>query len=687
MKIKDLILSITVLLISIVLLPTWIFAQTGKIEGKVIDSHSGRELTGANVIVEGTTIGSATGVDGRYFIIAIPAGEYKLTVSMIGYKKITKKVKVRAGQTTTVNFKLQETVLKGDLVVVTATKTKHLLKDVPVPTNVITGREIEAANIQTIQHALRYLSGIQVNESYSWGDNGKVELQGLDEKHTLILVDGQRVCGGHRDAIDLQAYSVEMVDRIEIVKGPASCLYGSDAVGGVINIISKSAPPKFTFSISPTFGTHNTQIYKITHGFGKSKIGYFINYTHRESDGINKQIDEYREDIAQGTIDQKLTTNSKLTVKSYYSLHKMKESDRKQKRYSLNSIWNWIPDKASNLKLRGSWFNYHHSIIDQGKRVGWKETTYELELDYSRLIKNKQLVTTGYHYLAKAQDDEMKNFTGSQTIHSFYLQDEINLKPVTFVLGTRLDKHNRWGVEINPKASFLWQVSDNFRLRGSVGRAFKGPSLVKLYAEGWRMGPFLMHANPDLKPEKSIGYQFGAEWKISADVLSDFSFFRNEVKDMVGFQYSRRGRPPWDFYYYNIGEVRTQGIELNLASQIMDNLSGKLGYTFLNTEDKITGKELTYKPKHTLYFEFDWKISGLGLGINLNGRYIGKRYKDEENTQELSDYALANLSITQNITRYGQVYLRIDNLFNKKAVEDAYCIDGTEFLGGLKVSY
>jgi len=679
--------SIVAAVLMIALLPVGAFAQTGKIEGKVIDAHTKRPLVGANVVIEGTTLGAASGTDGSYVITAVPAGEFTLTVSMMGYKKMTEKVKVFADQITTVNFELKETVIKGDLIVVTATKTEHLLKDVPVATSVVTREEIEAANIQTVQHALRYLSGVQVNESYGWGDKGKVELQGLNEKHTLILVDGQRVHGGHKDAVDLQAYPVEMVQRIEVVKGPASCLYGSDAIGGVINIISKSAPSKLSFSASPAFGSRNRRIYKATHGFRKDKFGYFLNYTHRESEGIEREVDEYNENALQGSFQYQFTPAAKLTLKPYYSLHKMKESDREQKRNSLNSIWEWSPDKVSNLKLRGSLFNYDYSVVETGERIGWEERSYEIELNYNRLIMNRHLVTGGYHYQTAEQDDEMKDFKADQTTHSFYLQDETNFKTFTFTIGARADRHDRWGTEVNPKASFLCNVTENFRLRGSVGRAFKGPGLVKLYADGWRMVPFLMHANPDLEPEKSIGYQLGAEWRISRDLLGNLCLFRNEVKDMIGFEYTRRGRPPWDFYYYNIGEAFTQGIELNLASQIMDNLSGRFGYTFLDTEDKITGKELTYKPKHTLYFEFDWKISGLGLGINLNGRYIGKRYKDEENTQELSDYTLANLSVTQNITRYAQVYIRIDNVFGKKGVEDQYCIDGTEFLGGLKVNY
>ncbi|GBD93434.1 vitamin B12/cobalamin outer membrane transporter [bacterium BMS3Abin05] len=179
----------------------------------------------------------------------------------------------------------------------------------------------------------------------------------------------------------------------------------------------------------------------------------------------------------------------------------------------------------------------------------------------------------------------------------------------------------------------------------------------------------------------------GAEWNILADVLGGVSFFRNDLENLVSSQYVKSGRPPWDLYWSNMNQALTQGIELNLASLITNHISARLGYTYLNTEDKKTGKQLTYKSGEKLFFEFVWQIPRIGLGINVDGRYIGKRYKDKENLNPLSEYALANISLTKNFTRVIQLYLRVDNIFNKKEVEDAYTIDGTELLGGLRLSY
>ena len=569
-------------------------------------------------------------------------------------------------------------------VIVTATKTEHTLADVPAEAVVITKEEIKAKNIKTVQDALMLLTGIKINKNCgSWGDKGKVEMLGLDAKHTLILVDGQRILGGHAAAVDLQQIPIEAVERIEVVKGPASALYGSDAVGGVINIITKSAPEKPTFSASVSFGSRGTQIHEVSGGIKKDKFGCFLNYTYRESEGVHKITDQYWENIFQTSLEYEFSPDAKLTLKPYYSEHKMKDEGRKQERFSLNSIWEWIPDELSKLKLRGSLFNYKHWTQD--KSSNWHHNLYETEMNYSRQILDIHTLICGYHYHKEKVDDKGKVYKADQTLHSFLIQDEIDFSPFIFVLGMRIDDHDRWDTEANPKASLLYKVDENFKLRTSVGRAFRGPTLVKLYADGWKMGPYLVHANSDLKPEKSIGYQVGAEYEFSEKLLAKLSYFRNEIEDLIDAKYTQIGPPPWDLYWENIDEAMTQGVELNLASQIKDNLILTLGYTFLDTEDKNTKKELTYKPKHKLTLEFSWIIPEIELNLNLEGEYIGRRYDSDYN--RLGGYTIFNLSLTKDIKKNISIFARIDNIFGKKNIPDEYDIDGTEFLGGVRIKF
>jgi len=575
----------------------------------------------------------------------------------------------------------EENVFNLGEIVVTATKTEHILADVPAEVSVITEEEIKRRNIKTVQDALKYITGIKINKNCgSWGDKGKVEIFGLDSKHVLILVDGQRILGGHAASVDLQQIPVEAVERIEIVKGPSSALYGSDAIGGVINIITKSAPEKSSFSISISSGSRGTQIYELSGGFKKGKFGSFLSYTYRTSEGIEEELDKYWENIFQGSLEYEFNPHLKFKLKPYYSYHKMKHEGRTQERTGINSILEWLPDELSKLKFRNSFFNYKHWTDD--KSSNWHHNSYETEIDYTRFIREIHTLTGGYHYHKEDVDDKGKNYKADQYLHSFFIQDEMDFSPFIFVLGTRIDNHDRWGTEVNPKASFLYKISKNLKLRASIGRAFRGPTLVKLYADNWRMGPYIVHANPDLKPEKSIGYQFGAEYIFSEKLLCKLSYFRNELEDLISYRIVRMGPPPWDLYWENVKEAMTQGIEFSLTSKIMENLTGKFGYTFLDTEDKSTGKELTYRPEHKINIEFDWIIPKIGINLNLEGEYIGKRY--DSDYKRLGGYTIFNLSLSKDIGKYTSIFARIDNISGRKNIPDEYDIDGTVFLFGIK---
>lgn len=573
--------------------------------------------------------------------------------------------------------------LKLDQVIVSATKTEHTLGDVPVAAEVITREEIEQKQIKTVQEALKYLTGVKVNQTSSgWGDKGKIQMQGLDERHTLILLDGQRFLGGHQDAVDIQSIPIEMVERIEIVKGPASALYGSDAMGGVINIITRKAD-KVTFSASASAGSRATHIHDATGGVKAGAFSGLANYTYRESDGVNRETDRYRENIFQGTLGYDFTPDSKLTVRPFYSEHKMSYERRTQHRAGVNSVWEWAPDKLSKLNLRGSVLDYDHYTSD--RVTDYDTGSYEGELNYSRLLFDRHLVTLGYQYTREDIDDLGKRYEADQNLHSFYLQDEMTFQPVVLVLGTRVDDHDRWGTEVNPKASVLYNITKDLKVRGSVGAAFRGPSLVKLYGEGWRMGPYIVHANPDLEPEKSIGYQLGIEYAFLERFLGKLSLFRNDIEDLIDYRIVRSGPPPYHMYWENIDKAVTEGVEVSLTGRLTKDLTARAGYTFMRTEDKGLDKELTYRPRHKATLELNQRFPGIGLNINVAGEYVGRRY--DSAYEKLGGYTLCNVAVTQDMGKYLQVFARADNVFGKKAITDEYDLDGARFLAGVKVTF
>lgn len=581
----------------------------------------------------------------------------------------------------------QDKPVKEEGLVVTATKTWHSLEDVPVKTEVITRKEIENKKIKNLQEVLKGIPGLEVDmDSSSWGDKGKVKIRGLESKHVLILVDGHRVYGGHDASIDLQSYPTSMIERVEIVKGPGSALYGSEAMGGVINIITKDAKKGTNLTATAAAGSRDSQILESGLGWKGDSLGTLLNYTFKHSDGVDSDFDEYDEHALQASLDYQFSSGSSVSLKPYYSEQSMDYEDRRQKRFGLNPSWTWKPDDLSTMKLWGSWFNYDHESEDE--ETGETDTDYthdiyELELNYTRLLFQRHLLTLGSQFECEERDDKSKGYDEDEEIISFFISDEIDLYPLVLVIGSRLDDHDKWGTEFTPKLSLAYHLSKDLKIRGSVGRGFNAPTLSKLYG-GWRMGPYEVNPNPDLDPEKSWGYDLGADWEAIKGVSLSATLFQNDVDDLIVAEYSKKGPPPWDLDWRNIAEARTRGIELSASIDLVQNLTADLAYTYLDTEDLDTDKELPERPKHKFDMSLGYFWPKAGLSAFLEGQYLGHRYFDDENKERLGGYAVFDLVLNKDLGEHCQAFVRVDNLLGKKDIKDEYDLDGTECLAGIQ---
>jgi outer membrane cobalamin receptor len=575
-------------------------------------------------------------------------------------------------------------------VVVTATKTAHLLDDVPVKTEVITRQEIEDKKYKTAQEALQQIAGLRVDmTSGSWGDKGKVRIRGLDSEHVLVLVDGHRVYGGHSASVDLQSYPAEMIERIEVVKGPGSALYGSEAMGGVVNIITRKPVKGKDFSASAAYGSRNRKILEATGGLKEGNLGSLLSYTYKHSDGIDADFDKYDEHAVHGTLSYDFSSRAQVSLKPYFSEHRIDYEDRVQQRIGLNPSWEWSPDILSTIRFWGSWFSYDHESDDP--ETGEKDTDYthdmyEMELNYSRLIFDRHLLTVGSQFEMEERDDTVKEYDADEDVLSFFISDEIDLHPLVLVLGARLDEHDEWGSEFTPKINISYSITDSIKLRGSAGRGFNAPTLSKLYGQ-WRMGPYEVQPNPDLEPEESWGYDLGVDWQAGPSFSLSTTLFQNDVENLIVSRTVRQGRPPWDLFWKNVDEARTRGVEISAALDFLESWSANIGYTYLDTENLETGKELLERANHKIDMSLGWRHPSYGISAFLEGQYLGRRYADEENEKRLGGYTLFNMVINKNFAKHYQAFVRVDNLLGKKDIDDAYDVDGTEFLAGINMRF
>ncbi|MFH2046323.1 MAG: TonB-dependent receptor [Pseudomonadota bacterium] len=606
-------------------------------------------------------------------------------------------------------------ITKLQEIVVTATKTSHTLEDVPVETVVITNAEIEKSNAQNIMDVLKEVPGLSVaNHSdvfgtYTWHS----AMRGLDfdSGYGLVLIDGQRAMGCGQSGgmgeygIGLNQIPVNMIERIEVVKGPGSALYGSDAMAGVINIITKKTPNKPTGWAGGSYGWYKVKrkvagsseenvggkrnMSQAYFGFGDritDSTSYLISYNYEGADDIT--VDPLASDRNSflGKLDTSITEDINLFTKVELSDYEKTDSrEETSHRVSIGGDWRVAEDHILSVKGYTYKWDFVHGY--PGYEHGYKDgyvTFNQSELLYTWHMTKNNILSAGGEYQAQKIDFMIENQDGSIVnvdenvrTKSCFLQDELSFwDRVTLIGGARYDDHSVFGDEVNPKFSFMVRLMESSILRGSVGRSFKSPTIRQLYYDApYRHGGWYAQSNPELKPEKAVGYTIGLEQRLLEDnLIFNLGYFRNDVKDMVvsvdtGTLYN--GLPL--VKYENVEKAWTQGIELMGNAYLGRAFDVSLSYTYTKTENKESGKELTYIPKHSISLRTGYEWDSLGLGARTGVTYTGRQYTDSDNTTRISDYTTVEAKIYKYLSKRSKISFEADDIFDStKSSENSY---------------
>jgi outer membrane receptor for ferrienterochelin and colicins len=262
--------------------------SVGVIEGHVTGDQSGKPLPLANIVLEGTTMGAATDPDGYYFILDVPAGRYRVRATMMGYASAIKPVVVAAGGTVHVDFGLEETPLPMDDIVVTGTRTPKTIKDVPVRTELISSQMIEEKGAVQLYEALEAQPGVRVEQQCSNCNFSMLRMEGLEGGYAEVLIDGQPIFTGLAGVYGLQQIQTGNIEQIEVVKGAGSALYGSDAIGGVINVRMKEPSPSPHLNVGMSLGTHGTNTFTVDGSLRNDQLGLSFSAQKDIADAIDQ---------------------------------------------------------------------------------------------------------------------------------------------------------------------------------------------------------------------------------------------------------------------------------------------------------------------------------------------------------------------------------------------------------------
>lgn len=629
------------------------------------------------------------------------------------------------------NLLAQEEVKDTDeQMVVTATRTEMALKQAPASMSVITAQDIEDSPGITLADIVAESTSVESDFDSTRAGRQMISIRGMDSDYTLIMVNGRRLSSASAiirgNDFDLSTIPTESIERVEIIRGPMSALYGSDGMGGTINIITKAPVNEWSSTLSmdtssPMDGNGGQE-----QSVGLTTSGaliedelfarFSINQTSRDAwqsySGIHSSGHD-REDVTAlegrdtlsllGTLTWHATDNQTIDLDLGYSDDQRdglaeyatgaNPIDNKVVRNSQaiihSGFWSW-----GDTQVRYSRENVTDSdAADLGNNYSSdvEELTQIVEASATTYLGDSHTVTFGMDYqLSELTNREnLVNGTSEAYQGALFIQDQwLMTEQLTATIGGRLDKHELYGEEFSPRVYLVHQTTNDLIIKGVVGKAFKAPSLTQNQADytvNSCKGVCDLHGNEDLKPETSLNYEIAAiysqpRWNVEG------ALFRNEINDLIdrddtycenggvfeagkgcADSSSSTGYVNGKRTYTNVSEAVVQGAELTGQFQITDEWGISGNYSFLDTEDKSTGEELLERYKHSGLVKLNWSPT-YDLNTFISARYRGERNIETDLTQDA--YTTLNIGTVYNVNDSVRIRAGITNLTDEAVSQE-----------------
>jgi vitamin B12 transporter len=575
-------------------------------------------------------------------------------------------------------------------VVVTATRIPTPEIEIASSISVVTADEIAAHQLQTLPDLLREMPGLNVVQSGGPGGLTSVFMRGTNSNHTKVLVDGIDVSdpsspGGN---FDFGPFQLQDVQKVEILRGPQSGLYGSDAIGGVINIITKegSGPAQFTARAEAgSFDTFN-QSGGILGSLDRFHYAATIEHLHSGATPVTpldllapgeRRIDDY-DDILTGS------TKLKFAVTDDFDLGLVARYTDSRLRLTGENFASFpaVPDSAQSANDTRQYYaratghlTSFDGMLEQTLGLAYSniksfETSPDnpesdffgarVKIDWQgniRLAADEKLVLGAEH-----QRDEMTvPISASTTIDAGYAELQSSVGNAFFnTLSVRYDANDRFGGKVTYRAAPAYVIQETgTKLKASVGTGFKAPTLSQMFQN---FPEFFFFGNPNLKPESSLGFDAGFEQAAAGDAVRfGVTYFRNNIKNLIVENA--------DFTSLaNIGRAVTDGLESFVAYRATSELDLRLDYTYTRATDEIVREELLRRPKHKASLSTSWqatkRLSLTAAVVSVSSWIDGNR---DFSIQKLTapGYTTVNVAASYALTNHLTLYGRVDNLLDR----------------------
>ncbi len=659
------------------------------LHGRVVDAATGRGLEGAELtaIARGDTLHARTGANGRWQLAVESAGPYVVRARMLGYApREQADIAARGASDATaasLDFRLAPVPVSLDAVVVSAARREQRLADAVVTTEIISRSDIERSGSSDVAGALLQHTGIQIDGGVPTGAG--VQLQGFGDERVLVLLDGQPLEGRVNGNFDISRLPASMVERVEVVKGPQSTLFGSDAMGGVVNIITRSpvgAPS--TGALSLTAGSFGRRDANASIAGSEGRFGYVLDggYRHQDLTPGFSGDDYTRSERWNGRARLSFTLSPELSLES--SILAINDdqryttgptnfqfSDNEQRGARVGAAWTKGSHRLTPL-LYYSRFEHLSRSSATPQPMSDSGSTDRQELTKLDLLYSGELrwatIDAGLELKRERLTADRLKDAKSRSLDAVepYLQLTIGRGPFSVVPGVRMSWNEEWGRTATPRLAALYRPIPSLAFRASVARGFRAPEFKELYLDYANpQAGYAVHGNPDLRPESSVNTMLGVEWA-GHNLYARATGFHNDFDDFIETQMV--AGQPGVFSYGNIASGRTDGVELE-AGVTAGRARIEGGYAFLSTRDDATGPELLGRARHSGRLSLGysaWRGFDASVAGSITGRVPTQRDRDGNISESRRTFPRMDFHARQAVMDGVSVALNVDNLFDEE---------------------
>ncbi|WP_210545979.1 TonB-dependent receptor domain-containing protein [Rhodoferax sp. PAMC 29310] len=575
-------------------------------------------------------------------------------------------------------------------VIVTATRVAQPITDVVADVTLIDRATIERSGAGGLADLLVRTPGIAMTRNGGPGATTSLYVRGAESRFTAVFVDGVRVDSQSTGGASWNAMPLSQIDRIEIVRGPAAAIYGSDAIGGVIQIFTRKGEAGFSPSIEMGAGSHGT--YKLALGLsgGTDSVDYALGLAREISTGFNSQptvnsdLDGYQSNSVSGRLGFKLNAAHRIEA-TFLSNDLDAQYDGFTKGFDDHSLSRL---QAVGLNWTARWSEAYSTRVSIGQGDDHYETkpsVYVTDTSVTSYLWHNEYRSGAHVFSAdlERREDKLKNASTTPVV-SNRSQDALALGyglrqgAHTLQLNARHDQDSEFGAVTTGSAAYAYAVTQAWRVTAAMGTAFRAPTLFQRFSQ---------YGVATLTPETARNREVGVKYEAHGDKFGAV-VYRNTVSDLITYVAGpgtcANGSGTYAGCYGNTALAQYEGITLT-ASKRMGGVSFSGSLDLQNPHDATTGKQLARRAKQLATIAADTRISNWNVGAELQA--TGERFDNAANTKRLAGYSLLNLHVSTSLNREWSLLGRVDNLLDQKyETAQGYATSGQTFYVGLKWS-